>query len=251
MPWTKRRKVGPVFDAERYREEGFLELPGALGERDLARAIEAFDRLEEAGEVPAGLEAEYDEAGGRRRLRKLRRLLWEAPDLWAPILVRAGVAELGRDVLGEEATIVFHAAFLKSAEFGTPVAPHQDQALWSRQYPGAFSVWFALGEVNPGNGGLFGFPHSHARGLVAHRDDPAYPWHGSLDPEADSLGEAHQFVLRPGDAAMWDRYLAHGSAANYSPEDRRGMVVVIADGAAAGFDPIDAFPVRALWELVA
>lgn len=240
-----------MFDVERYHEEGFLELPGILSEEDRQRAIGAFDDLEAAAEVPAGFEAEYDEANGRRRLRKLRRLIWNDPSLWGPILVRSGIPSIGEEVLGEEATIVFHAAFLKPAEIGTPVALHQDQALWSREYPGAFSVWFALSEVNPGNGGLFGCPRSHARGLIPHQDDPSYRWHPSLDVARDGLGEPRQFMLQPGDAAMWDRYFAHGSAANESKEDRRGMVVVMADGAYPGFDPIDAFSIRKLEALAA
>jgi ectoine hydroxylase-related dioxygenase (phytanoyl-CoA dioxygenase family) len=183
--------------------------------------------------------------GTTRRLRKLRRLLWNGPELWAPMLVRGGVAELARRQIGDAAVIVFHAAFLKPARVGTPVALHQDQALWSRWYPRAFSIWFALSEVSPANGGLFGCPGSHVAELE-HRDRPEYPWHPSVDVDEDGLADPVQFILQPGDAVMWDRFLAHGSAANTSSSDRRGMVVVLADASEPGFSATDCFTLAEL-----
>lgn len=238
-----------MFEIGDYRENGYHELPGLLGEDDRGQAIATFDRLEACPEVPASYEAEYDEAEGRRRLRKLRRLIWNEPETWGPILVRAGVPELAREVLGDSATIVFHAAFLKPAEIGTPIAPHQDQALWSHEYPSAFSLWFALTDVRRQNGGLYGCPGSQMRGLIPHRDDPRYVWHPSLDLEHDALGKPVQFELKAGDAVMWDRYFVHGSGSNDSPRDRRGMVVVLADGGHPRFSARDSFRVRELEEL--
>ncbi|MFD7919953.1 phytanoyl-CoA dioxygenase family protein [Streptomyces sp. NPDC059740] len=232
----------PVIDRDAYLRDGYHPLPGLLDEKDHRRAVEFFDTMDAAGTVSDSYEPEYDQADGVRRLRKLRRLLWNDPGLWGPLLNRTGATDLARQVIGEGATAVFHAAFLKPARVGTEVALHQDQALWTYTYPGAFSVWFALTEVSPANGGLFGCPASHARGLVPHRDRPHYRWHPSLDAAEDGLRAPVQFVLRPGDAVMWDRYFAHGSAANTSPDDRRGMVVVFADSGAPGFRARDSFP---------
>jgi hypothetical protein len=237
------------IDVDRYRGEGYHLLPDLLGEKDLRRAVEFFDSLDAVDEVPAGYEAEYDAGEGVRRLRKLRRLLWNDPELWGPVLNRAGIGDLARSVVGPHAAVVFHAAFLKPARVGTEVALHQDQALWSYEYPAAFSVWVALTPVSPDNGGLFGCPASHASGHVPHRDRPHYTWHASLDAAEDGLNEPVQFVLRPGDGVMWDRYFAHGSAANTSADDRRGMVVVFADASSPDFRAKDSFPLRELLAL--
>jgi hypothetical protein len=238
-----------VIDVHRYRREGYHLLPNLLDEKDLRHAVEFFDSLDDAAEVPTSYEAEYDSGEGARRLRKLRRLLWNEPELWGPILNRAGIGDLARSVIGERAAVVFHAAFLKPARVGTEVALHQDQALWSYQYPAAFSVWVALTPVSPDNGGLFGCPASHAGGHVPHRDRPHYTWHPSLDVAEDGLDEPVQFVLQPGDGVMWDRYFAHGSAANTSPNDRRGMVVVFADASSPDFQAKDSFPLTELLAL--
>lgn len=134
--------------------------------------------------------------------------------------------------------MVFSAAFLKPARIGTAVGLHQDQALWSKDYPSAFSAWIALTDVGPHNGGLAGRPASH-HVMLAHSDDPDHPWHPTLAAVADTLRDPHDFILSPGDVVVWDRLFAHSSAANDSDRDRRGMVVVFADGGAEGFDPID------------
>lgn len=238
-----------VVDLHAYQRDGYYPLPDFLGKEDIASAVAFFDRLEVIDELPDSYQVEYDESGDVRRLRKLRRLLWNAPAFWGPLLNRAGVPELARQVIGEDATAVFHAAFLKPARVGAEVALHQDQALWTYEYPKAFSVWFALTEVSPANGGLFGSPASHTGGAVPHRNCPHYPWHASLDASEDGLREPVQFRLSPGDAVMWDRYFAHGSAPNSSAEDRRGMVVVFADASAPGFQATDSFPLARLTDL--
>ncbi|MFF7361820.1 phytanoyl-CoA dioxygenase family protein [Streptomyces sp. NPDC008125] len=239
----------PEMDLDIYRRDGYQLLPGLLAEEDIGRAVGFFDHLDGAAEVASSYEPEYDEADGVRRLRKLRRLLWNDPRVWGPMLNRAGVPELAREVVGDGAAVVFHAAFLKPALVGTDVALHQDQALWTYEYPKAFSVWCALTKVSPVNGGLFGSPGSHSGGLVPHRDRPAYRWHASLDAAEDGLREPVQFELAPGDGVVWDRYFAHGSAANTSSQDRRGMVVVFADSSAPGFRARDSFPLADLLAL--
>ena len=225
-----------------YQRHGTLTLGRRLSDDAVAEAVAFFDDLD-AADAPESFQPEFDGDGADRRLRKVRRLLWNDPRRWGPMLADAGIPALAEAVLGGGAAIVFHAAFLKPARIGTPTPLHQDQALWRHEYPGAFSVWFALTDVSPANGGLHGCPGSHRAGTRPHADRPEYPGHPSLDAVADGLGEPRQFDLVPGDAVMWDRNFAHGSAANTSDGDRRGMVVVLADASVPGFRSRDHFPV--------
>jgi hypothetical protein len=228
-------------DLGAYRRDGYHLLPRLLAEDDRRLAIAAFDRLDAADRVGPGYEPEYDTDGGTRRLRKVRRLLWNEPGLWGPLLNRSGVGKLADLLIGPDAHVVFLAAFLKPARIGSEVALHQDQALWRHQYPSAFSTWIALTEVSQANGGLFGCPGSHARGLIGHRDRPEYPWHPSIDAVEDGLTGPVPLTLKPGEAVIWDRYFAHGSGRNASGMDRRGMVVVFADASDPGFQAADRF----------
>jgi ectoine hydroxylase-related dioxygenase (phytanoyl-CoA dioxygenase family) len=222
-----------------YHRDGYLELGQRIDVADCEQIRRHFDELDQMSEAPAEYQAEYDGEGSERRLRKLRRLVWNEPKLYGPVLNRAGALDIAEAIVGPGAVAVFHAAFLKPARIGTHVALHQDQALWNRVYTGAFSMWFALSQVNPGNGGLFGCPGSQTRGTIKHTADPDHPWHETLTYAAHTLGEPHQFRLKPGEAVIWDRNFAHGSAANTSANDRRGMVAVFADGSASGFASTD------------
>ena len=230
------------IDVPGFRQSGYTLLPGLMHPADVSATLAYFHDLDAHG-APAGLEPEYDVAGTQRRLRKLRRILWNDLGLWGPLLKRAGVVSIADALLGKSAAIVFHAAFLKPARFGTPVALHQDQALWRYQYPGAFSIWFALTSVEPGNGGLYGCPGSQRDGLVPHEDRAEYPWHPSVDPHLPGLAQPQQFSLSPGDAVLWDRYFVHGSGPNTSPSDRIGTVVVVCDTSTPGFMATDSFPI--------
>ncbi|MGW2842922.1 phytanoyl-CoA dioxygenase family protein [Streptomyces sp. NPDC001493] len=228
------------LDWAKFRRNGFLELGPRLCESDRLAVLEHFDKLDAADRIPPGYQAQYDEEEGEaRRLRKLRRLLWMDKKLYAPILLRMGAVDLAEKLIGPSAVAILHAAFLKPARIGTHVAPHQDQALWERHLPGVFNMWVALTDVSPANGGLHGFPGSHVHGVIEHRDDPEHPWHETLSYKVPELGKRHDFVLKPGDAAMWEATFVHGSEPNTSDEDRRGMVVVFADSAAANFQERD------------
>lgn len=236
-------------DVGAYRRDGYHVLPRLLAEEDRLLAIATLDALDAADRIDAGYEAEYDTDGGIRRLRKLRRLLWNDPGLWGPLLNRSGIGELAGLLIGPDAHVVFFAAFLKPAKIGTEVALHQDQALWRYTYPGAFSTWIALTEVSRANGGLVGCPGSHARGLIEHKDRAEYPWHPSIDAVEEGLTGPVALTLRPGEAVIWDRYFAHGSGRNSSGTDRRGIVVVFADANAPGFAAADRFSLSDLTAL--
>lgn len=222
------------FNYDSYRRNGFAELGQIITEDEIDSVTSFFRQIEQLDQIPNSYEANFEEPevtnssseSTQRRLRKLRRLIWNRPDLFAPILCRSGIIDLAERMLGPEAAIVFHAAFLKPAQIGTHVGLHQDQALWSREYPGAFSVWVALTDVNLSNGGLAGRPGTHNHELT-HHPDPEHPWHPTLAHMEAELPEERQFNLRPGDAVMWDRWFAHSSGANTSEHDRQGMVVVL------------------------
>jgi hypothetical protein len=236
-------------DLGAYRRDGYQLLPRLMAEEDRQLAIAAFDALDAADRIDPGYQPEYDTDGGQERLRKLRRLLWNEQDLWGPLLNRSGVGEVARQLVGPDAHAVFVAAFLKPARIGSEVALHQDQALWRYQYPNAFSMWIALTEVSQVNGGLFGCPGSHVRGLIRHRDRPEYLWHPSIDAAEDGLSDPVPISLRPGEGVIWDRYFAHGSGRNASGTDRRGMVIVFADASDPGFQAADRFSLSDLTAL--
>ncbi|MCM0622621.1 phytanoyl-CoA dioxygenase family protein [Nocardioides bruguierae] len=211
-----------------FEGDGSQLLGEVLETRDVDLINRWFDEMESSGNVPAGYEPEFEAEGGR--LRKLRRLLWMNEEVFGPVLCKSGFCEEALERIGPSAVVVFSAAFLKPGQVGTAVAPHQDQALWRRTYPKAFSFWVALSDVSPDNGGLHGYLGQRRTEVVEHRSDAEHAWHPTLSWCRDELGERYEFNLAPGEAAMWDSFFVHGSGANTSPVDRRGMVFVATEG---------------------
>lgn len=197
------------------------------------------------GHAPASLEPEYERTDAGVRLRKMRRLFWHDPIFWASLFQRSGVATAARDLVGPSATLILHAAFMKPAQVGSAVDPHQDQALWGFAYPRAMTVWVAIDPATPENGCLQMYDGSHRLGLLPHDVMAPGGFHAGVDAAAAGL-TPHALPMGPGDAVVWDRWMLHASSANLSDGNRWGMVMVFADGAEPGFDAHDRFPMRLL-----
>lgn len=219
-------------DSESCRQEissaGVVALRGLFG----PTAVEAMgawfsDIMAQGRDIPENFDPQFEL--GTDAVRKLRRIFWNDEDFWSGILNDAGLPALASRLVGAPVALTFHASFLKPAEVGTPVALHQDQALWKHDYPNAISVWVALTPARRHNGCLIGCPGSHLRGAIAHTDIPGHPWHGGIDWRSEALTEPVPYELEAGDALIWDRYFVHGSGSNHSTEPRWGMVMVFVD----------------------
>jgi ectoine hydroxylase-related dioxygenase (phytanoyl-CoA dioxygenase family) len=208
-------------------------------------AINWLNSASTKADTTPSLEAEFEmnTPEGPRSVRKLRRLLWNDMPFWSEVLEQSKILELGAAFIEESPTVVFHAAFLKPRLIGSEVAFHQDQALWNYDYPDAISMWIALTDSQKHNGCLQLFPHSHLRGLIPHREDASYPLHPCLSPDVDGLTQPEKLPMHAGDVVVWHRYMVHGSDANLSNDDRKGMVIVFVNGARPDFKARDIFRV--------
>lgn len=225
---------------------GYAIAEEIMGPRDLERIRDWIGALVSRGtRVPFSLEPEFEQPAQAQALlvRKIRRLFWHDPEFWADIFTSSRIRDLAGHILGPEATLILHAAFLKPAHFGSATPPHQDQALWGIDYPRAVSVWVAIDPATRENGCLQLYPGSHLLGELPH--PAAAGGHPRVDVSRVPI-DARETPLRPGDAAVWHRYMLHASEPNRSARNRWGMVMVFADGAAPGFDAYDRFPLRLL-----
>lgn len=231
-------------DLQELRERGVCRVHELLSVATNRAALNWLESVEAADDqVVQTMEPEFEREAvtGRRVLRKLRRLLWNDPAFWVPLIENTGILTLGEQLIGRSAALIFHAAFMKPARIAEGVAFHQDQALWRHEYPGAVSLWIALSPAALENGCVVGYPGSHSRGNIPHRDHRNYEWHASVDPVEEALGQAEPLELGAGSAAIWHRYFVHGSGPNRSGQDRRGMVLVFADASLPGFSARDCY----------
>lgn len=218
-------------------EQGYAVRRSFLTQTQVSHMLRWIDQFDGELAPPPTMEPEYESCLlGGPKLRKLRRLFWHDQQFWKHQLEGSGLFDLGRMLLAEEATLIFHAAFMKPALVGSAVGFHQDQALYDHEYPGAISVWIALSSCRLLNGCLIGYPRSHKLGLVPHLG-PA-DWHPTIDVTTLSLSQPVCIEMEPGDVAWWHRYFIHGSGPNRSTKDRRGMGLVFAKTDAKNFlDP--------------
>src|SRR5690606_9484897 len=134
----------------RVAEFGVARLPELLSPSLVVEAREWLNRVEsQAAMIPPSFEPEFEAVGARQVVRKLRRLFWNDTSFWERLLSHARIPQLAARLVGAPAALTFHAAFLKAANIGTPVALHQDQALWMHPYPSAITIWIALTPVTP------------------------------------------------------------------------------------------------------
>ena len=211
-----------------FEELGVLKLERLLDSGQTSRVKGWLKAIVDRDQgIPASLEAEFEPEGNA--IRKLRRLYWNDESFWNGIFNESRLPYLAKSLVGAPVALTFHAAFLKSARIGTPVALHQDQALWRFDYPNAVSIWLSLTSSTRHNGCLVGCPRSHKRGAIEHRDIQGHPWHQGVDWNINRLGEPIPYELEPGDALVWNRYFVHGSGANSSPNARWGIVMVFTD----------------------
>jgi phytanoyl-CoA hydroxylase len=182
-----------------------------------------------ADQHAARLEFEYERRrdGGAPRVRKMRRLPWLELKPWSVIWQNDAVQELLSQRFHEEVRVAFCAAFLKPARVGSRTPYHQDQALWSRQLPGAFSCWIALDDAIATTGCLIMCPGSHLLGMLDHEEPPGG---GHPEVRADLLGALSKQAVpvNAGGALVWHRYTVHGSEANAAGRPRRAVVTVFA-----------------------
>lgn len=217
-------------------ERGYVIIRSAINFDELLQAHAWIsDVTKIVTDVPTELQPEFEADGA---VRKIRRLAFYDPNFWIPWFQRNGLSQLAKSLVGPNCTLILHACFKKPARVGTPIVPHQDQALWDTSYPGAITAWIALEDATPENGCLEMYNGSHKRGLISHNIPKSATTHQAIDLIDESL-KPTVVPMKAGDMILWHRYMAHSSGPNLSSQGRMAMVMVFADAAARDFQAHD------------
>lgn len=199
----------------RYREQGFLTLPGWFDEGDL----EPLDQY---------VARHMDRAWSHKNDDPFRESHYHSRPVYdfctSTRLLDAVEALLGPDL------VLLYSHFMVKPPGGLRVAWHQDGPYWWRVEPKtAVTAWVALDDAGPENGCMRVIPGSHRAGDLGQRptDTPDLiqerPFElppGSFDPAS-----AVDLVLRRRDLSLHDSYLVHGSEPNRSGR-RRGALTI-------------------------
>jgi len=203
-------KVLTEAQVQSFKDEGFLSPVRAMSAERAHAYRERFERLE-------------------ARVSDIKKMKTKSHLLCPWVLDIAEdphVLDIFEDLVGPNLRCWSMAWRVKKADGQTFAGWHQDSA-----YGAAIPVVLgalALSECGTTNGCLRGIPGSHKWGILKHEesDDPrSILARGQYISEPFDESRAVDFALAPGEMAMFDNSLVHGSSTNFGP-DRRFLLLV-------------------------
>lgn len=139
-----------------------------------------------------------------------------------------GVVSRLQQMLGSDSVMVsqnhHNCIMTKHPGFSSVTSWHQDMRYWSFDQPELVSVWLALGEETPDNGGLLLIPGSHTLPIERGRFDAALFLRTDL-PENNALIEAAiPAHLQAGDTLFFHCRAFHAAGQNSSERVKKSLV---------------------------
>jgi hypothetical protein len=183
-----------------------------------------------------GASLEYDESVYSKTPTKLPFLfnLWKYDERFRAIGLDRRIAHLAGQLLNTDDLLLFEDnVVVKTAGYGT-LSWHQDYSYWPIATPNAITVWIALDDVGPGNGGLQVVPGSHRweeRLPVGFRDSQPLmqEFRPSLEPmPQEPAAEGHPVVtyeMKAGECGFHHPLLWHSSTPNTSDRPRNAFIL--------------------------
>lgn len=199
-----------------YRRDGMLFLP-ALADAAMVAELDRWSRaLQEADDRPGYVWKYSDEEARDRGQRLLNRIERFRPHHEGLRRFMEGdpIRSVLRQLLGEEA-VLFKDKINYKLPGGSGFAAHQDvQAGWARYGPQHVTVLVSIDEATEESGCLEIARGSGREGLIGDEWRPL---------EGNALEDLafEKFPTLPGDAVVFDSYVAHRSEPNRSSRSRR------------------------------
>jgi hypothetical protein len=136
------------------------------------------------------------------------------------------LATILRQLVGPNVLMWGSQLFCKPPSIGMAIPWHQDGEYWPIRPLANVSAWIAIDPATRENGCLRVIPGSHRGGLRPHvlDDRENLALDQTVAPEHLDEGNAVDLELEPGQLALFDVFLMHGSNANTSGKRRAGLV---------------------------
>ena len=217
-----------------FKLDGFV-IARRLAGKDVCERMREVTRLAlEKHLPPLELEAELaypgapgstDTAGGRT-IRRLKMALARDP-VFVDFVSSPALADRLQQLLGPHVImpLVHHNCIMtKRPQYSSDTGWHQDIRYWAFERPELISVWLALGDEFPDNGGLSVIPGSHREAVERTRLDTEL-FLDARHPENHSLIErAVSLTLEAGDVLFFHCRLFHSATRNHAGRQKYSVV---------------------------
>lgn len=236
---------------QQYDEEGYLFPIRVLDAEEVAVLREAVEehlsekiqseRYELTDPVVVkraadGATLEYDESANSEKPTTLPFLfnLWKSDDRFKRVGLDRRISDVARQLLRSDDLLLFEDNVVsKTPGYGT-LSWHQDYSYWPIATPTAVTVWIALDDVGPDNGGMQVVPGSHKgeeRLPVWFKDSTALmqEFRPELQPMPQDPAAAGlpvvQYTMRAGECGFHHPLVWHSSTPNTSNEARNAFIL--------------------------
>jgi ectoine hydroxylase-related dioxygenase (phytanoyl-CoA dioxygenase family) len=221
-------------DASLWQENGYWISPALFSQEEIARAVEAMDRVLE-GEYETGHEPwsrSWNPGDNPRALRKIDNSHWANRAIRDLVLSEAIGAVAARLMQTEEVRLWHDQMLFKpgqgpEAETGENVGWHQDHGYWANTCPDLLTAWIALVDVDESNGCMHFVPGSHRWGMI-DGDFFDQDLVRTRERIAEETGEEFRtvpIVMRAGQVIFHHCLTIHGSGPNRTDSPRRSFAV--------------------------
>ena len=217
------------WQIERYRENGFVQIPNFINEGELPVWQNAFDsaisdRLENNREFMTNqMNPKHSFA---RTLIQCNRLADTSPD-FRELLFSEKVGEAASSLMDVETVRVWHDQALIKPPYGNATTIHLDAPYWSFYSEQSVSLWIALDRCTYRNGCMFYLPSTHKTAEVTRNVRGSINMGELVDMYPEWSGIEPMLVpCEPGDAIWHHGMVAHGAGANIGTTHRRAMTCI-------------------------
>jgi len=228
---------------EFFHDQGYLVLPGLLGEQDLKPLRTALAKVVEASRDVShssnSLDLEKGHTAANPRLRRAAYLDDLDPVFWE-LCSNSVIPDVAADILGPNIRFRELMANFKWAGGGAEVKWHQDIAFYPHTNVGTCQFLVFVEDVGSEQGPLQVVPGSH-KGPIFEHYDAKREWTGAIDGsdlDAAGVSGAVELTGKAGTVSVHHSCTVHGSARNLSSTGRPVFVVT--------YTAADAYPYTAV-----
>jgi ectoine hydroxylase-related dioxygenase (phytanoyl-CoA dioxygenase family) len=195
-----------------YERDGFVIFRNVLDAALLAQATEHV----------ACLQQRHPELRGE----DLGHELVARDPFWVRLVSDDRLLNIAEQFVGPDIALFASHYICKPPYSGRPVLWHQDGAYWPLEPMEVVTMWLAIDNSTPENGGLRVIPGSHREDLheLRARDDVDSVLGSESATNVDER-LAVNLTLSAGDVEVHHPNIVHGSAANTSPKRRCGLTI--------------------------